>query len=85
MGIHKENGKKVAIKIIEKKNVGEEYKKNLDTEMMILKKVDHPHIIKLEEMFETDDHLYLVMELYPFIFCIYKYILLSIVQQSHWG
>eukprot|EP01091_Cochliopodium_minus_P019875 TRINITY_DN8497_c0_g1_i1.p1 TRINITY_DN8497_c0_g1~~TRINITY_DN8497_c0_g1_i1.p1 ORF type:complete len:316 (-),score=79.65 TRINITY_DN8497_c0_g1_i1:59-1006(-) len=63
LGIHKETGKKVAIKTIEKKNVGDEYKKNLETEMTILKKVNHPNIIKLEEMFETQDNLYLVMEL----------------------
>ena len=49
--------------IIEKKNVGEQYKKNLEIETEILRKVDHPSIIKLIEMFDTDEYLFLVMEL----------------------
>jgi calcium/calmodulin-dependent protein kinase I len=51
------------VKIIEKKNVAQEYKKNLQTETEILRSVSHASIIRLEEMFETDDFLFLVMEL----------------------
>jgi serine/threonine protein kinase len=59
----KSTGKSVAVKIIEKKNVAPEYKKNLETETQILRKVAHPNIIQLLEMFETDEFLFLVMEL----------------------
>ena len=31
-------------------------------EISILKKVDHPNIIKLYEVFEDDKYLYLIME-----------------------
>ena len=43
--------------------MGDAYKKNLDIETEILRKVDHPNIIKLIEMFDTDEYLFLVMEL----------------------
>ena len=59
----KETGVNVAIKIIEKKNVGDAYKKNLQTETEILRKVQHANIIKLIEMYDTDEYLFLVMEL----------------------
>lgn len=55
------NGDEVAIKIIEKKNVEQDLAR-LATEMQILKSVDHPNIIKLKEIFETDSMLYIVTE-----------------------
>jgi serine/threonine protein kinase len=35
----------------------------LQTEIDILKKVDHPNVIKLHEVQQTKDRLYLIMEL----------------------
>ena len=35
----------------------------MDTEVAILKAVDHPNVISMTDMFETSEHLYLVMEL----------------------
>ncbi len=63
LGKEKGTGARVAVKIIEKKNVAQEYRKNLATETEILRKVHHPSIIHLIEMFETDEFLFLVMEL----------------------
>ncbi len=63
LAVERSTGKGFAVKIIEKKNVAQEYKKNLLTETEILRAVSHPSIIRLEEMFETDDFLFLVMEL----------------------
>eukprot|EP01099_Mayorella_cantabrigiensis_P008832 TRINITY_DN872_c0_g1_i1.p1 TRINITY_DN872_c0_g1~~TRINITY_DN872_c0_g1_i1.p1 ORF type:complete len:322 (+),score=86.21 TRINITY_DN872_c0_g1_i1:63-968(+) len=63
LGIHKETGERVAIKVISKKNVGKDYEKNLKMETAILQKVHHPNIIELKELLDTKDHLYLVMEL----------------------
>lgn len=34
----------------------------LKQEISILKKIDHPNVIKLKEMFETDKRIYLVVE-----------------------
>jgi serine/threonine kinase 33 len=35
----------------------------LEREVLILKRVDHAHIIRLEEVFETSKKMFLVMEL----------------------
>jgi len=58
----KKTGKKYAIKIIEKTNVGADLNR-LQTEIKILKQVDHPNIIKLKELFETPTMLAIVTEL----------------------
>jgi len=63
LGINKINGGKFAIKVINKKDLGKDYEKNLKMEVDILKKVNHPNIIALKELFDTPDKLYLVMEL----------------------
>ena len=63
VGTNKKTGEKVAVKLIEKKNVAPEYKKNLDAETEILQKVRHENIIKLIELFDTEEFLILVMEL----------------------
>jgi len=49
--------------VINKKDLGKEYEKNIKMEVDILKKVNHPNIIALKELFDTPDKLYLVMEL----------------------
>jgi len=63
LAINKKTKDKVAIKIIDRKNVGKDYEKNLKMEMSILQKVHHKNIIGLIEMIDTPDTLYLVMEL----------------------
>eukprot|EP01088_Endostelium_zonatum_P006526 TRINITY_DN18661_c0_g1_i1.p1 TRINITY_DN18661_c0_g1~~TRINITY_DN18661_c0_g1_i1.p1 ORF type:complete len:306 (-),score=75.46 TRINITY_DN18661_c0_g1_i1:126-1043(-) len=63
LGTVKKSKDKVAIKIIDKKNVGPEYEKNLRMETEILQKVHHPNIIHLKEMIDTKDKIYFVMEL----------------------
>ena len=60
--IHKETKKLVAIKIIDRaKCKGKE--SMIQSEIEILKKVEHPNIIKLFDIFESTDKIYLVMEL----------------------
>jgi serine/threonine protein kinase len=66
LAIHKSTKKENAIKVINKKDLGKDYEKNLKMEVDILKKVNHPNIIALKELFDTPDKLYLVMELYVF-------------------
>jgi len=63
LGINKKTKERVAIKIIDRNDVGKDYEKNLKMEMDILKRVDHPNIIALHEMLEADNKLYFVMEL----------------------
>lgn len=61
LGQKKDSGDYFAIKCIEKHEVDTD---RLETEVEILKAVEHPHIISLEEFFDTPETLYLVMELY---------------------
>eukprot|EP00834_Sanchytrium_tribonematis_P001840 NODE_48_length_31852_cov_1.054168.p7 type:complete len:605 gc:universal NODE_48_length_31852_cov_1.054168:16080-14266(-) len=60
--MHKQTKQLFAIKIIDRaKCKGKE--SMIQSEIEILKKVEHPNIIKLYDMFETSDKIYLVMEL----------------------
>jgi len=61
--VHKATGSHYAVKVINKKDLGKDYEKNLKMEVDILKKVNHPNIIALKELFDTPDKLYLIMEL----------------------
>ncbi|KAN0016207.1 hypothetical protein ACTFIV_010073 [Dictyostelium citrinum] len=63
LGEHKQTKQQYAIKVINKSELGKDYEKNLKMEVDILKKVNHPNIIALKELFDTPEKLYLVMEL----------------------
>ncbi len=63
LAINKRTGAKVAVKVIDKTKMSEQYKKNLQMETDILRKVRHPNIIQMSEIYETDEYLFLVMEL----------------------
>ncbi|XP_077142733.1 serine/threonine-protein kinase 33 [Ranitomeya variabilis] len=60
---HKETGKKWAIKKVHREKAGSSAVKLLEREVSILKRVNHDHLIHLEEVFETPKRVYLVMEL----------------------
>jgi calcium/calmodulin-dependent protein kinase I len=62
-GVDRSNGEKVAIKFIEKKYVDQEELKLLGREIDIMKKVQHRNVLRLIEIYETDNLLSLVMEL----------------------
>lgn len=67
LAVHKETGQKYALKIINKKQYAlsssSSRKNALLGEVEILQKINHPGCISIEETFETDDTLYLVLEL----------------------
>jgi len=63
LGVNRKTKEKVAIKIIDRNDVGKDYEKNLRMEMDILRRVEHPNIIALQEMIESGNKLYFVMEL----------------------
>eukprot|EP00111_Clytia_hemisphaerica_P000286 TCONS_00000725-protein len=58
-----DSGEKFAVKVINKEKAGSAAVKLLEREVAIMKKVDHPNIIFLEEVLETQTKMYLVMEL----------------------
>ncbi|EGG21446.1 putative protein serine/threonine kinase [Cavenderia fasciculata] len=62
-GTKKTNNEKVALKYIEKKFVKKKHIEQLRREIDIMKKVNHPNVLALKEIFESDTHLTLVMEL----------------------
>ncbi|XP_076880085.1 serine/threonine-protein kinase 33 isoform X2 [Brachyhypopomus gauderio] len=61
--IHIETQKKWAIKKVNKEKAGRSGVKLLEREVNILKRVNHAHIIHLEEVYETPKRMYLVLEL----------------------
>ncbi|XP_071848698.1 serine/threonine-protein kinase Chk2-like [Apostichopus japonicus] len=69
LAFEKDSCQKVAIKIIEKKtfSMGGTMMKNMDKAVMeevrILKALNHPCIIKIEDVYETEERLFIVLEL----------------------
>lgn len=62
-GKDRQTGERVAIKFIEKRYVDQEELKLLGREIDIMKKVQHRNVLRLFEIYETENHLSLVMEL----------------------
>jgi MAP/microtubule affinity-regulating kinase len=59
---HLPTGSEVAIKIIDKTQLNSSSLEKLFREVSIMKLLNHPNIVKLFEVIETDKTLYLVME-----------------------
>ena len=62
LGINKETKEKVAVKIMNKNNMDSSDFELVRTEIEILKICQHPYIIKLYEVFENVDYIYIIME-----------------------
>jgi hypothetical protein len=64
LGTHKRTGFEVAFKIIEKKYLESDQKlwNKVKREIVILKLIEHPHVLKLYDVLETENRLYLVLE-----------------------
>src|SRR3990167_8475315 len=61
--VHLLTGEAVAIKVLDKSRInGEEDMARVDREMKILKSLDHPHLVPVYEIFETDKYFFFVME-----------------------
>ncbi|XP_073529324.1 serine/threonine-protein kinase Chk2 isoform X1 [Phyllobates terribilis] len=68
LAFEKSTCKKVAVKIISKikfslSSSHLDQSNSVDTEIEILKKINHPCLIKIEEVFNSVDHLYIVLEM----------------------
>lgn len=61
-GIHKKTGKKVAIKVMSKKEMTVQDVELQRREIEILKMCQHPYVIRLLDIFENQDYIYIVME-----------------------
>jgi calcium/calmodulin-dependent protein kinase I len=62
-GVNKVTGEEVAIKIIDRKEMQEDDEVALRTEVEILSGLDHPNVVKMHEVFDEEDYLYIVLEL----------------------
>ena len=65
LGINKETKQKVAVKIMNKNNMDSSDLELVRTEIEILKICQHPYIIKLYDVFENIDYIYIIMEHCP--------------------
>lgn len=61
----KSTGRKVAVKCIQLDVQDADAVKGLKREIKIMKKIDHPHILKLYDVYVEGSDFYLVMELVP--------------------
>ncbi|KAJ3206836.1 hypothetical protein HDU67_007904 [Dinochytrium kinnereticum] len=63
LGFNKSTNEKVAIKVIEKAQIqSPKQVARLQREIRFLKLLYHPHIVKVYDVIETDDFIYIVME-----------------------
>ena len=62
LGINKETKQKVAVKIMNKNKMDSSDLELVRTEIEILKICQHPYIIKLYDVFENIDYIYIIME-----------------------
>ena len=63
LGVNKSTGAKVAVKIVQKKELNAEDLASLREEITILSSIDHKNIIKLFEFFDEGTEMYLITEL----------------------
>lgn len=62
LGQHCTSQKKVAIKCIQKKNLDPQHLTRIYREIQIMKSLDHPNIIKLDKVMQSENMLFLVCE-----------------------
>ncbi len=62
LGIHKKTSRKVAVKIMKKKEMTTQDIELQKREIEILKICQHPNICRLLDVFENQDYIYIVME-----------------------
>ena len=62
-GIHKSSQRKVAIKILEKDNLSSSEMNMIQNEIEILKLCQHPNILKLYDVIENHEKIYIITEL----------------------
>lgn len=65
LATHKETRKKYAVKLQDKSKAGSSGITQLAREVDIMKMIDHPHCVNLNEVFETREKMYIVMEYAP--------------------
>ncbi|KAF7583056.1 Protein kinase domain family protein [Clavispora lusitaniae] len=70
LGVHSNTGQKAAVKVVSKSELNEEYEKpeagqlpyGIEREIIIMKLLTHPNVLRLYDVWETSKALYLVLE-----------------------
>ncbi|XP_051793130.1 serine/threonine-protein kinase BRSK2-like isoform X5 [Acanthochromis polyacanthus] len=62
LGVHCVTCQKVAIKIVNREKLSESVLMKVEREIAILKLIEHPHVLKLHDVYENKKYLYLVLE-----------------------
>eukprot|EP01118_Nematostelium_gracile_P008933 TRINITY_DN2988_c0_g1_i1.p1 TRINITY_DN2988_c0_g1~~TRINITY_DN2988_c0_g1_i1.p1 ORF type:complete len:364 (-),score=95.19 TRINITY_DN2988_c0_g1_i1:28-993(-) len=57
------DGSERAVKVVDKIKLGPKKMEMIETEVEILARVSHPNVIKLEEVYDTNERVFLVMEI----------------------
>jgi len=70
LGYHNLTGDRVAIKIMDKKALGEDLPR-VRTEIAALKQLSHQHVCKLYQIYETEQKFYMVLE----VMCLHAFTL----------
>jgi BR serine/threonine kinase len=65
--VHRETNQHFAVKIVKKSKFASQpdLERKIRREIALLRIVDHPHILKLIEFFESPRHLFMILELAP--------------------
>ena len=59
----RDNNQKYAVKVYDKTKLSDiNRQRSVRREVVLLQKMNHPNVVKLIEAFETESHVYLVME-----------------------
>uniref|UniRef100_H3CN08 Protein kinase D4 n=1 Tax=Tetraodon nigroviridis TaxID=99883 RepID=H3CN08_TETNG len=61
-GTHRKSGQFVAIKVIDKTRFPSKHERQLRNEAAILQGLSHPGVISVEGVFETPEHIFVIME-----------------------
>ena len=61
--VSKATGDRFALKVVSKRDLDSSMKERLLLEIELMKRVDHPHVIRLYEVYDDPKHLCMVMEL----------------------
>ena len=77
LGYHSLTGDRVAIKIMDKKSLGEDLPR-VRTEIAALKQLSHQHVCKLYQIYETEHKFYMVLEVRLEVFTALPYIKLGV-------
>ena len=62
MGVHYLTAEKVAIKIVNREALSESVLMKVEREIAIMKLIEHPHVLRLYDVYESRKYLYLILE-----------------------